>query len=229
MVGPDGRFTITANGVTHDDVVLVWDDNRARHQIHSPSLQFERYVKQSGEPTELLALINAEQLLRVVLRESTTMYAHGSFYQPVIPAMKPGSFRLLDVLYGVPELAAAKSEKGKAIRNGDWQPDSVFGMISALAPRSRRTAPAQMAAVIRSPDLILCTDLGKEIADFVITEDERAVFIHAKASPETHRCSASALHDVASQAIKNLLICSRWPTRLSHTTSGSAPGARRPT
>ena len=75
VVGPDGRFTITANGVTHDDVVLVWDDNRARHQIHSPSLQFERYVKQSGEPTELLALINAEQLLRVVLRESTTMMA----------------------------------------------------------------------------------------------------------------------------------------------------------
>ena len=142
--------------------------------------------------------------------------------------MKPRSFRL-SMCCMMPQLAAAKSEKGKAIRNGDWQPDSVFGMISALAPRSRRTAPAQMATVIRSPDLILCTDLGKEIADFVITEDERAVFIHAKASPETHRCSASALHDVASQAIKNLLICSRWPTRLSHTTSGSAPGARRPT
>jgi len=203
-VGPDGRFTITANDVRYQDVVLEWDNNRGRYEIHSPSLQFERYTKQDGEPTELLALINAEQLLRVVLRDSTTMYAHGSFYKPVIPAMKPGSFRLLDVLSAVPQLETATSEKGKRIVKGDWDSKSVFGLISALAPRSSRSAPAQMASVISAPELILCTDLGKEIADFIITEDERAVFIHAKASSETHLCSASALHDVAAQAIKSL-------------------------
>ena len=183
---------------------MAWDDERERYQLRMPTLQSERFETVEGEPAELVRLINREQLMRVVVRGCDTIYAHGSFYRPIIPATRTDSFQLLDILYDVDELVSAKSEKGTAIVNDDWHPESVFGLISALAPAGARTAPAKMAAIVTSPEMILCTDLGIEAADFVITEAHRIALVHAKASTKTHHCSASALHDVASQAIKNL-------------------------
>ena len=202
-VGADGEFRIVANGVEHAASV-AWDDERERYQLRMPTLQSERFETVEGEPAELVRLINREQLMRVVVRGCDTIYAHGSFYRPIIPATRTDSFQLLDILYDVDELVSAKSEKGTAIVNDDWHPESVFGLISALAPAGARTAPAKMAAIVTSPEMILCTDLGIEAADFVITEAHRIALVHAKASTKTHHCSASALHDVASQAIKNL-------------------------
>ena len=86
----------------------------------------------------------------------------------------------------------------------DWEAESVFGLLSALAPGSTRAAPQALAELVAVPELILCTDMGTEVADFVITTGQRVAFIHAKATWERHLYSASALHDVAAQAIKNL-------------------------
>jgi hypothetical protein len=55
-----------------------------------------------------------------------------------------------------------------------------------------------------APDFVLCTDLGIEVGDFVITDSRRVVFVHAKASLNTHRCPANTLYEVASPGIKNL-------------------------
>lgn len=198
-----GSFSILVNEESHNASVS-WNLDRERYEVDSPSLAAELFVAREGERRELLGVINTDQALRVVPTDGTTVYAHGSFFKPIIPATRVGSFRLLDVLYPVPELEAATSEKGTEILNDDWQPESVFGLISALAPGNERTAPAAMSTWLAEPELVLCTDLGTEIADFVITEPRRVVFIHAKASGTTRLYSASALHDVASQAIKNL-------------------------
>jgi superfamily II DNA or RNA helicase len=198
-----GEFSLIVNGMPYT-LKVIWNRKRKRYEVVSPSLQSERFLAVRGDGVELLSVINAEQLLRLVPRERTTIYAHGSFYKPIIPATRPGSFRLLDVLYAVDVLEQTRSEKGSAIENDDWQHDCVFGLISALAPQNPRTPPTEMGAFAGSADLIFCTDLGTEVADFVITEPHRVAFVHAKASKDTHRCSASALHDVASQAIKNL-------------------------
>jgi hypothetical protein len=199
----DGAFAITVDGTDHIGTI-TWDTTRERYELSIPSLQNELYVTREGERRELVASINAEQALRIVPEERTTIYAHGSFFRPIIPATRVGSFRLLDVLADVPELATVTSEKGRAVVNNDWEPTSVFGLISALAPESGRNGVDPMRTLVQMPELVLCTDLGTEIADFVITTDQRVVFIHAKASTERRLYSASALHDVASQAIKNL-------------------------
>lgn len=80
----------------------------------------------------------------------------------------------------------------------------MFGLISALNPTSAREAPDPLKALLAEPDMLLCTDLGTEVADFIVTQGNRVVFMHAKASRDRRLYSASALHDVASQAIKNL-------------------------
>lgn len=53
---------------------------------------------------------------------------------------------------------------------------------------------------------IVCTDLGAEIADFIGFDTDRVIFAHAKGKSggKRSKTSASALHDVVSQAMKSL-------------------------
>ena len=194
---------VTVNGKPHP-ATIRWDGDGQRYDFESPSLRSEDFREVAGDERELVAYINDEQALRVVPVKRNLLYSHGHFFLPLLPSHRARDFRLLDILQPIEELAAAKSEKGTAIINGNWQADSVFGMISAMAPGSDPPAPPAWIAVLNHPDMLLCTDLGTEVADFVATQDQLAVFIHAKASAQTHLYSASALHDAASQVVKNL-------------------------
>lgn len=97
-----------------------------------------------------------------------------------------------------------KLEKGTEIVNDDWDPESVFGMMSALSPTCPRAPVPELNSLVDGLDMLFCTDMGSEVADFVLTTPNRVAFVHAKASKETSYCSASALHEVAAQALKNL-------------------------
>jgi superfamily II DNA or RNA helicase len=198
-----GIFRILANGNSHD-ATLRWDSLMERYELGAPSLSAEAFHERGGDERELVAHINRTQSLRIVPAERRQIYTHGHFYEPVVPVRRAGGFRLLDVLVTVPELDDATSEKGNAITGDDWAPDSVFGMISALEPDNPRDAPDALAEILPSPDLLVCTDMGTEVADFMATSPGRAVFMHAKASANKRLASASALHDIAAQAIKNL-------------------------
>jgi superfamily II DNA or RNA helicase len=198
-----GLFQIRANGVPYDATVK-WDPAMARYDLSAPLLSAQAFHERTGDQRELLAEINRAQALRVVPAPRRQIYSHGSFYEPVIPVRRKGGFRLLDVLVPVPALDSVTSEKGTATAGDDWDPASVFGLISALDPGSARPAAAAISRFLPSPDLLLCTDMGTEIADFMATAPGRVVFMHAKASGPRRQVSASALHDVASQAIKNL-------------------------
>lgn len=59
-------------------------------------------------------------------------------------------------------------------------------------------------------DLLICTDLGTECADFVAAnfEKHQLALIHAKAGTG-RKISASAFHDVVAQAMKNLVYLTR--------------------
>ncbi len=199
----DGHVSISANGQSHV-ASLSWNEDKGRYDFESPTLQAEGFVEVDGDRRELVSLINEEQALRVVPATRTALYSHGHFFQPTLPLRKRGAFQLLDVLHPVQELAEIASEKGDAIVDDDWQPTSVFGVISSLDPENARRAPTEIRKFLDQPEMLLCTDLGTEVADFMATQGTRLVFIHAKASRELRLYSASALHDVASQAIKNL-------------------------
>jgi hypothetical protein len=223
----DGVLIIIANGDRHD-AKLEWNQRMKRYDLEAPTLQAEAFTERDGDHPELIAFINEAQAMRVVPANRTEIYSHGHFFEPVVPVSRAGGFRLLDVLVAVDGLATTSSEKGHAIVDDDWEPTSLFGMISALAPDSARQAPAQMADLLPASDLLLCTDMGTEVADFIATEPGRVVFIHGKASATLRRRSASALHDVASQAIKNLPYLqplSETAPRGKHwTTQWSSPG-----
>lgn len=200
----DGTFTIAVGEGVQHQASIRWNDERSRYEISSPSLSEELYVSTSDDRQELISLVNSEQLMRIVPWERQTIYAHGNFFAPTIPVSRAGDFQLLDILRPVQGLADVKSEKGTEITNDDWDPESVFGMITALSPSSAREPNAAMGDLVDGLDMLLCTDMGREVADFVLTTPRRVAFVHAKASSNTSYCSASALHEVAAQALKNL-------------------------
>jgi superfamily II DNA or RNA helicase len=193
----DGSFEIYV-GDKAFPATLAWDGRG--YELQS-ALQLERYEETVPDGRELVDAINEDQLLRVVPAERGVIYSHGEF---ITPRSLRAAAGILTVLQPVPRLATISTEKGAIGVANDWEADSIFGVISALAVSSNHVPEPEMAALLGSPDLLVCTDLGAEIADFMALKADRVVFIHAKAASSVSPLSASALHDVVSQAVKNL-------------------------
>ena len=127
---------------------------------------------------------------------------------------------ILKVLHPIDRLATIGSEKGDKslpFSGLTWPADSLFGLIDVLG------AGTELAAQFQTPDLVVCDDMGTEAADFLVadTHRRRVVFIHAKASAQVKRCSASAMTEVCGQAVKNTKFLSKFndqdaPSKSSH-------------
>lgn len=63
----------------------------------------------------------------------------------------------------------------------------------------------QMRAGAADADIVICTDMGTEAADFIICSRRKLIYVHAKCgTSERPRSSAGALAEVGSQAVKNI-------------------------
>lgn len=90
----------------------------------------------------------------------------------------------------------AKSEKGIFNQNSvNFSDDSIFDILEKRLRGLEYTD-------------IICDDLGNERADYIAFDENRLGFFHAKykqVDNDRGKKSASALHDVVSQALKNLV------------------------
>ena len=90
----------------------------------------------------------------------------------------------------------AKSEKGIFNQNSvNFSDDSIFDILEKRLRGLEYTD-------------IICDDLGNERADYIAFDENRLGFFHAKykqVDSDRGKKSASALHDVVSQALKNLV------------------------
>jgi len=96
------------------------------------------------------------------------------------------------------------TEKGTACPDADsFDTSSVFHLIDELKTNSGPFAP-----YIRECDLVLCTDMGKEPADFIISSevDNKICFVHVKCGDfsEQRGSAAGNIAEVGGQAIKNI-------------------------
>ncbi|MEX2440466.1 MAG: DEAD/DEAH box helicase family protein [Actinomycetota bacterium] len=198
----DGSFVLNVNGDRHS-VDIAWDQMHGRYSLESKTLREARYIEVSGDKREFIAALNEDQAFRIIPVGRTVIYSRGNFYRPLLPARRASAFKLLDVLTPLTELSQARLEKGDIVGD-DWQNGSLFGMVSALDPGIARQGPPELSSLLGSADLLICTDSGPEIADFIAIQGKRVVMIHAKASSETRKYSASALQVVSAQAIKSL-------------------------
>jgi superfamily II DNA or RNA helicase len=107
----------------------------------------------------------------------------------------------LDIIISVPGLEnIVHDEKGQRPNFGDntWQPGSLFNLID--------TDRAIFTSCNMNPDIIICDDMGTEVADFIAVDSEqkKIALLHAKVFSDQGSLSAKSMHEVVAQAKKNL-------------------------
>lgn len=201
-VDTDGKFSVELLDGSKVDAKISFDTPRRRYRIDSPGLQqiaLEAAVAGRRRRT-LTAFLNHEQAFRVITADGA-VYARGNYYRPRRPLWGPASgadrIALESVLHADSRLLSITSEKGSLGSAGaaGWANDSLFGYVDA------RNGLLKNEKV----DLLICDDLGNELADFiVVTSAPSVILIHAKHPKKSSKISASAFHDVCGQATKNL-------------------------
>jgi hypothetical protein len=206
----DGSFKCVANEVSYE-VRVAWDDSRNRYNLGCAELdeQFSMVGATAvrGART-LISYLNEEQAFRIVpasTGEDYCIYTGRLFYRPGLPLggrAASTSLDLLELISGVDALNDISSEKGaRHSATGDgWATGSLFHLIDTLG------AGTSMAGELDNIDLLICDDMGTESADFLALDSasNRVIAMHLKAFPSAKTISASALHEVSSQALKNL-------------------------
>jgi len=186
----DSNFQIEING-ERMDASIRWDEQMRRFEVTSSK---EVPYRSTLDPRlNFWQFVNREQAIRVATTDGL-VYTNRNFW--ALQRSSAPADGLLSILEDVPALAAVAGEKGNVDSAGSWQNDSVFGLVD------NELLPAEL----QDGATVICTDLGAEIADFIGYTRRRVVFVHAKSKTEAKpsKVSAAALHDVVSQANKNL-------------------------
>lgn len=194
------EFSLTVNGKPCK--VLIRFDKK-RHQYFLKSRDLNEFVHRDNEKLTLTTRLNRRQAFRVVPEERGIFYAYRQFYEIQLRLGKEASDSfVLDILSPVPDLNTIASEKGDQTgKRKSWQAGSLFAFLDQVL-----TGKIDNTALGTGFKAVVCDDMGTECADFIALEPEedRAVFVHAKAMADKPGVSASKLHDVCAQAVKNL-------------------------
>jgi superfamily II DNA or RNA helicase len=205
-----GTFECTANGAPHQ-VSVSWNAGRRSYRLECTSLDHAFSMKRAlgdRRAESLIGYLNREQAFRIIPAAAAAdycVYAGGRFCRPRLPlwgGTRSPQLELLNIMHGVPEIGSIATEKGKlgSATSAGWAAGSLFALIDSLG------AGTSMATFLDGVDLLVCDDMGTEIADFIGLDEQvgRVLAIHAKAFPTAKPLSAGALHEISSQALKNL-------------------------
>ncbi len=199
-----GKFSFEANGRKIESEIKF---DGSKYIINSPALDSQYSPRSDDYPSSIVKYINRNQIFRILPDDLESIYVRGQFYSPMMKIGKNfdvASYELGNCFHVDNIIGTCKLEKGRSKfyvnNNDDWDPDSLFGIISRLG------AKTTVKSHFGNPNLIICDDVGTEVADFILcdTTEQKIIFIHAKATSRFLNCSASSLHDVCSQAVKNL-------------------------
>ncbi|UIN19402.1 hypothetical protein [Herbaspirillum frisingense] len=178
----------------HSNTFSEVRSERAKLRINRKSLSISAkslgniVVRDDGEEISLQKYIGKNGLFSVCFQDPQYMYFMGKCFKDSSGINEIDS--ILSMLKVQPGLAAATSEKGVVTVDSEYFSDgSVFNIVEQIHA---------------DDDYVFCDDLGVEWADHItLNEDSSCItFIHSKHGELTN--SASKMHDVVGQGIKNL-------------------------
>ncbi|OAN19734.1 hypothetical protein A3K86_00055 [Photobacterium jeanii] len=155
--------------------------------IHSKVLSSFRVVEKGKEVT-LQRYIIKNGFYSITFADPKYMYFMGACFQDSSGISEINS--ILDILHPIPDMANVTSEKGDFSTNQQaFELGSMFELVERIH---------------QGDNYVFCDDLGIEWADHITLNctDGCISFIHSKHGDQT--TSASKLHDVVGQGIKNL-------------------------
>lgn len=174
---------------------VVGREETTRIRVNEKSITFSSkplqriWLDDAGNQISLQKYIIKHGLFSVCFIDPQFMYFMGRCFKDAAGVAEIAT--LLNILQPIPNLTTASSEKGEWITTStSFQANSVFGIIEN-----------QHAG----DDFVFCDDLGNEWADHITfnRNDSSICFIHSKHGDDV-TTSASKLHDVVGQGIKNL-------------------------
>jgi superfamily II DNA or RNA helicase len=196
----------------HVDGVLAYDLASARFRLRGDRLNSQILVASTSK-TEAEGFCNYmnnnNEAFTVALDKSDFFYTSENFYRIDYSHAEE---RLADLLIPRDTLRKVKSEKGtRGKGKTQWDASSVFAVIDD------RKSTSLLSQNFGPFEFLFCDDLGKEIADFVCVSfgTRKIAFVHAKHGKD-RKVSASALHDVVAQALKNLGVFARSGPKPAH-------------
>ncbi|AFT90260.1 DEAD/DEAH box helicase [Paraburkholderia phenoliruptrix] len=172
-------------------------------------------INRAGEEADGLFVDMLNESSLKVLYPDGTSYFEGSFYQVTLPSgngFELNQSKLSGTIIAVPELLNPElSEKEEAaVTVAEFGTNSIFSLIDKLKavgdPNATFVDHGPFFSCIADLDLMLCTDMGTEPADFILSSPTKLVFVHVKCGTSGCRpqSPAGALAEVGSQAIKNI-------------------------
>lgn len=180
---------------------LSFDDSSLNYKYRfSEDKVTEDYSVRKNET--LISYLNRYQDFHIVTSDATHIYYKKEFVKSGIAF----DDRRMEGVFGEYELKDDKrinSEKGELdVQREEWAEDSLFYLVSSLGKDLEEKNEIKKS--LTEMDYLICTDLEKEIADFIglDTKNKRIYFIHCKSKKASY--SASAFQDIVSQVMKNL-------------------------
>ncbi|HAS8352899.1 TPA: hypothetical protein I7721_17580 [Vibrio vulnificus] len=167
---------------------------RALIRVNNKTLTFDSLILRtfkiniSGSDVTLQSYIIKNGFYSITFDDPRYMYFIGNCFQDDSGIAEIDS--ILDMLIPIKNIQSVTSEKGSFKKNSvTFSKDSMFNLVEKIH---------------KSDDYIFCDDLGNEWADHITLnkKDSYISFIHSKHGPSS--TSASNLHDVVGQAVKNL-------------------------
>ena len=211
---PKGKysFELVVNDILFT-IEILFDDKRKKYilvcddisgSMETIDAEFEFKV------VNLIKKLNQKQCFRVLTKKGLS-YSGGRFYEPHFKfgekfdkTLSP----LSNMLISIDAMSQKYSEKGK--KNGklkdSWQDDSIFSLLANRGKGSQ--LEDYMLENGEKEELLICTDLNTEPADFILVTNKKIVFIHVKgkgnSKPKSHgQYGASAISEICNQAVKN--------------------------
>lgn len=199
----------------------------------------EAILHSGGRDGLLLDIFNNANMK--VLYPSGLSYFDSEFYRVALPSelgVDIDETKLGGAIISVPELLAnGLSEKADAaVQLDSFGPSSIFYHIDKLKSVCLQNPSRDDLGVfydhMPNVDFMLCSDMGTEPADFILSSPGKLVFVHVKCgSAANPQSAAGSIAEVGGQAIKNLemlvshnrelfpenraILKSKWPTTMT--------------
>lgn len=212
-------LNINTNGVYNSKIfksqirALTPHPHEIEFHFENGELKFkcsELTFKLDGEVIFLKDIINDESVK--LIYDNGITYLNGSFYKFTLPTDDTKiSSEFFSRFVELPSLQVKNlSEKDEDnLSVTQFSSSSIFYLIDQLSnirnPNVQLSQLGDFYQYVPNVDLILCTDMDTEPADFVLSSRDKLIYVHVKCGdankPES---SAGAIYQVGSQAIKNI-------------------------
>lgn len=164
-----------------------------------------------GNQVDLCELFN-DRTIKLLYNNGVT-FLEGHFYKFKLPTESQNlNQNLISKIISMPILLSQslkeKDENNLTINN--FSQNSIFNLIDKISnvkqPNPTLNDLGEFYQYLPNVDLVLCTDMGTEPADFILSSNDKLVFVHVKCgtSYQNPGSSAGAIFEVGSQALKNL-------------------------